>query len=277
MKKYLDLLAHVMENGADRGDRTGTGTRSVFGHQMRFDLQAGFPLLTTKKVHWKSVAHELLWFLSGQTEITYLQENGVRIWNEWATADGKLGPVYGAQWRHWKTPQGQEIDQIQKAIDDLKTRPNSRRILVSAWNPADLPDESLSPQENVQHGKMALAPCHMLIQFYVANGKLSCMLTQRSVDCFLGLAFNIPSYALLTHMVAQQCGLDVGEFIWSGGDVHIYHNHFEQVREQLKRQPTASPRLNILRKPASIFDYRFDDFEIKDYHPQAHISAPVAI
>ena len=277
MKQYLNLLAHVMENGVDRSDRTGVGTRSVFGHQMRFDLQQGFPLLTTKKIHWKSVVHELLWFLSGQTNIAYLQQNGVRIWNEWATADGELGPVYGAQWRHWQTDRGVEVDQISNVINDIKKRPNSRRLLVSAWNPSVLPDEARSPQENVQVGKMALAPCHVLIQFYVADNKLSCMLTQRSVDCFLGLAFNIPSYALLTHMIAQQCELDVGEFIWSGGDVHIYHNHFEQVALQLKRTPSALPKLDIQRHRESIFAYQFEDFQLQGYQPQAHIAAPVAV
>ncbi len=277
MKAYLELLDHVMTRGTDRGDRTGTGTRSVFGHQMRFDLARGFPMLTTKKLHWKSIVHEMLWFLSGDTNVQYLRDNGVRIWNEWATQEGELGPVYGVQWRHWRTPEGREIDQIAKVIEDLKQRPTSRRIIVSAWNPADLPDEALSPQENVAAGKMALAPCHAFIQFYVAEGKLSCMLTQRSVDCFLGLAFNIPSYALLTHMVAQQCGLDVGEFIWSGGDVHIYRNHFEQVNLQLQRQPTALPWLEIVRRPDSIFDYRFNDFILHDYVAQPHIPAPVAI
>ncbi len=277
MKAYLDLLNHVMTNGVDRDDRTGTGTRSVFGHQMRFDLSEGFPMLTTKKLHWKSIVHEMLWFLSGDTNVRYLQENGVRIWNEWATDEGELGPVYGVQWRHWKTPEGGEIDQIAKVIEDLKVRPNSRRIIVSAWNPADLPDESRSPADNAAAGKMALAPCHAFIQFYVANGKLSCMLTQRSVDCFLGLAFNIPSYALLTHMVAQQTGLEVGEFIWSGGDVHVYKNHFEQVNTQLQRTPGALPKLVIKRCPESIFEYTFEDFELLDYVAQPHIPAPVAI
>ncbi|TKB55299.1 thymidylate synthase [Ferrimonas aestuarii] len=277
MKSYLDLLEHVYQHGSDRDDRTGTGTRSVFGHQMRFDLSQGFPMLTTKKLHWKSIVHELLWFISGDTNVKYLQENGVRIWNEWATDQGDLGPVYGAQWRHWRTPNGDELDQLSKAMEDLKLRPNSRRIIISAWNPADLPDEGVSPSANAENGKMALAPCHAFIQFYVANGKLSCMLTQRSVDCFLGLAFNIPSYALLTHMVAQQCGLEVGDFVWSGGDVHIYHNHFEQVQTQLQRTPGALPTLKIVRKPESIDDYRFDDFELVGYEPQPHIPAPVAI
>ncbi|SHI23226.1 thymidylate synthase [Ferrimonas marina] len=277
MKTYLSLLDHVMTHGVDRGDRTGTGTRSVFGHQMRFDLSEGFPMLTTKKLHWKSIVHEMLWFISGDTNVRYLQENGVRIWNEWATDEGELGPVYGVQWRHWQRPDGTEVDQIAKVVEDLKTRPTSRRIIVSAWNPSDLPDEGISPQQNVAQGRMALAPCHAFIQFYVANGKLSCMLTQRSVDCFLGLAFNIPSYALLTHMLAQQCDLEVGEFIWSGGDVHIYHNHFDQVRTQLSRTPGPLPTLALLRKPASIFEYRFEDFELKDYSAQPHIPAPVAI
>ncbi|MEH0154631.1 thymidylate synthase [Limibacter armeniacum] len=277
MKQYLDLLKQTYETGVDKGDRTGTGTRSLFGAMMRFDLSEGFPIVTTKKIHWKSVVHELLWFLNGETNVRYLQENGVKIWNEWATEEGELGPVYGVQWRHWKTPDGNEIDQIAKVIEDIKTRPNSRRIIVSAWNVADLPDEGVSPVDNAKNGKMALAPCHAFIQFYVVEGKLSCMLTQRSVDTFLGLPFNIASYSLMTHMIAQQCDLEVGDFIWSGGDVHIYKNHFEQVQEQLSREPKTLPKLKILRKPESIFDYKFEDFELVGYEHHPAIKAPISI
>lgn len=277
MKQYQQLLKTILEEGTTKGDRTGTGTKSLFGYQMRFDLSEGFPIVTTKKIHWKSVVHELLWFLNGETNVTYLQENGVKIWNEWATEEGELGPVYGVQWRHWKTPDGRELDQIQKVIEDLKNRPNSRRIIVSAWNVGDLPDESVSPQENVENGKMALAPCHAFFQFYVADGKLSCMLTQRSADSFLGVPFNIASYSLLLAMIAQQCDLEVGDFIWSGGDVHIYSNHFEQVKEQLSRTPKSLPKLIIKRKPKSIFDYKFEDFELEGYDPHPAIKAPIAI
>lgn len=277
MKQYQDLLRHVLNTGIDKSDRTGTGTRSVFGYQMRFDLQKGFPLLTTKKIHLKSVIHELLWFLKGDTNVSYLQDHGVRIWNEWATDDGDLGPIYGKQWRTWLAPNGEIIDQISQVIRMIKEKPNSRRLIVSAWNPADLPDESLSPQENVKRGKMALAPCHAFFQFYVVNGKLSCLLYQRSCDVFLGLPFNIASYSLLTHMIAQQCGLGVGEFIWTGGDVHIYKNHFEQVELQLTREPRPLPKLVIKRKPDSIFDYVYEDFEVVDYDPHPAIKAPISV
>ena len=277
MKHYLDLLKHVMENGTDKADRTGTGTRSVFGYQMRFDLQQGFPLVTTKKVHLKSIIYELLWFLTGDTNIKYLQENGVKIWNEWATKTGDLGPVYGKQWRSWMAPDGQTIDQISEVVEKIRKSPNSRRLIVSAWNPADLPDESVSPRENAENGKMALAPCHTFFQFYVANGRLSCQLYQRSCDVFLGLPFNIPSYTLLVYMMAQQCGLEPGDFIWVGGDVHIYKNHFDQVALQLSREPRALPRLVIKRKPSSIFDYKFEDFEVEGYDPHPGIKAPISV
>lgn len=277
MKQYLDLLKHVMENGTDKGDRTGTGTRSVFGYQMRFNLQEGFPLVTTKKVHLKSIIHELLWFVSGDTNIKYLQDNGVKIWNEWATESGDLGPVYGKQWRSWAAPNGETIDQISEVVEKIKKSPNSRRLIVSAWNPADLPDESISPRENAENGKMALAPCHTFFQFYVVNGRLSCQLYQRSCDVFLGLPFNIPSYTLLVYMMAQQCGLEPGDFIWVGGDVHIYKNHFEQVALQLSRAPRPLPQLVIKRKPPTIFDYKFEDFEVEGYEPHPGIKAPISI
>ncbi|TFE24875.1 thymidylate synthase [Cohnella luojiensis] len=264
MRNYLDLLEEVLENGSVKGDRTGTGTLSVFGRQLRFDLSEGFPLVTTKRIHLKSVVHELLWFLRGDTNIHYLKEHGVRIWDEWADENGDLGPVYGSQWRAWETPDGRTIDQIQQVVDGIKTNPDSRRHLVSAWNVSVI-DE------------MKLPPCHFVFQFYVAQGKLSCMLTMRSVDTFLGLPFNIASYALLTHMIAQQCDLEVGEFIWSGGDVHIYSNHLEQVKLQLTREPLPLPKLNILRKPDSIFDYKFEDFEFAGYEYHAAIKAPVAV
>ncbi|MBC7709146.1 MAG: thymidylate synthase [Rhizobacter sp.] len=264
---YLDLLRQVSDLGAVKGDRTGTGTRSVFGAQLRFDLSRGFPLLTTKKVHWKSIAYELLWFLRGDGNAKWLQDRGVTIWNEWAEKDGDLGPVYGVQWRSWpkrETDGGGSIDQIAQAVELIKRDPNSRRIIVSAWNVADLP-------------KMALMPCHAFFQFYVAGGKLSCQLYQRSADLFLGVPFNIASYALLTHMIAQQCDLEVGDFIWTGGDCHIYDNHIEQVATQLSRTPLPPPRLVIKRQPASIFDYAFEDFEIADYQSHAAIKAPVAV
>lgn len=277
MKQYLDLLQHIIDNGYDKGDRTGTGTRSVFGHQMRFNLQQGFPLVTTKKLHLKSIVYELLWFLKGDTNIHYLKEHGVRIWDEWATEEGDLGPLYGKQWVAWEKPDGTTINQIQEVIDTLKKNPNSRRMIVSAWNPADLPDESISPQENVKQGRMALATCHAFFQFYVADGKLSCQLYQRSADTFLGVPFNIASYALLTHMIAQQTGLDVGDFVWTGGDVHLYNNTMEQAKLQLTREPFPLPKLHIKRKPASIFDYDFDDFEILDYESHPHIKAQVSV
>lgn len=277
MKQYLDLLQHIIDNGVQKGDRTGTGTLSVFGYQMRFNLQLGFPLVTTKKLHIRSIVHELLWFLTGDTNIKYLKENGVRIWDEWATESGELGPLYGKQWVAWQSPNGEVINQIEQVIQTLKTNPNSRRMIVSAWNPADLPDESISPQANVENGKMALATCHAFFQFYVANGRLSCQLYQRSADTFLGVPFNIASYALLVHMIAQQTGYEVGEFVWTGGDVHLYNNTLEQAKLQLSRQPFALPSLVIKRKPASIFDYRFDDFEIVNYESHPHIKAEVSV
>lgn len=279
MKLYLDLLKDIIDNGIDKGDRTGVGTRSVFGRQLRFDLSKGFPLLTTKKVHVKSVILELLWFLSGSTNSHWLRERGVTIWDEWATEDGSLSRIYGAQWRSWQCPDGRTIDQISEVIEQIKCKPNSRRLVVSAWNPCDLPDETLSPQENVRQNKMALAPCHCLFQFYVANGKLSCQLYQRSADYFLGVPFNIASYSLLTHMIAQQCELQAGEFVLTFGDVHLYLNHLTEdiVYKQLGREPRPLPQLHIKRKPASIFDYRYEDFEILDYHPHTAIKAPIAI
>ncbi len=279
MKQYLELLKDVAENGTDKEDRTGVGTRSVFGRQMRFDLQAGFPLLTTKKVHLRSVIYELLWFLNGSTDNGWLKERNVSIWDEWAAENGDLGPIYGKQWRSWVCPEGTTVDQIAQIIEQIKAKPDSRRLIVTAWNPAELPDESVSPQANVAQGKMALAPCHCLFQFYVANGRLSCQLYQRSADLFLGVPFNIASYALLTHMIAQQCDLDVGEFVHSFGDCHLYQNHLtdEIVYEQLKRAPGALPRLEIKRRPASIFEYELEDFEFVDYDPQPVIKAPIAI
>ncbi len=277
MQQYLDLLDKILKEGTLKGDRTGSGTLSIFGHQMRFDLSQGFPLVTTKKVHLKSIIHELLWFLKGETNLAYLHEHQVNIWNEWADDQGELGPVYGYQWRSWPTPDGRRIDQIKQIIEQLKTTPNSRRIIVSAWNVADLPDETIRPQENVRLGKMALAPCHAFFQFYVAEGKLSCQLYQRSCDTFLGLPFNIASYALLTHIVAQQSDLAVGDFIWTGGDVHLYLNHQDQAHLQLKREPYSLPTLNIKSKPASIFDYKFEDFEINNYQAHEHIKAPISI
>ncbi|MBN9425947.1 MAG: thymidylate synthase [Burkholderiales bacterium] len=264
MKQYLELMRHTLERGAAKADRTGTGTRSVFGWQMRFDLNEGFPLVTTKKLHLRSIIHELLWFLQGATNVAYLRENGVSIWDEWADADGELGPIYGYQWRSWPTPDGGHIDQISDVIERLRRDPDSRRLIVSAWNVADLP-------------KMALAPCHAFFQFYVADGRLSCQMYQRSADIFLGVPFNVASYALLTHMVAQQCDLDVGDFIWTGGDCHLYLNHLDQAREQLSRTPHPLPRLKLLRRPASIFEYRYEDFEIEGYTSHPHIKAPVAI
>ncbi|MEE4243791.1 MAG: thymidylate synthase [Kangiellaceae bacterium] len=264
MQQYLTMMQHVLDNGADKGDRTGTGTRSVFGYQMRFDLQQGFPLVTTKKLHIRSIVYELLWFLNGDTNIKYLKDNGVSIWDEWADENGDLGPVYGEQWRSWKKPDGTTIDQIDNVVKQIKNNPNSRRLMVVAYNPG-VADE------------MALPPCHSLFQFYVADGKLSCQLYQRSADIFLGVPFNIASYALLTHMIAQQCDLEVGEFIWSGGDVHLYSNHFEQAKLQLSREPMALPKLNIKRKPADLYSYVYDDFEIVGYESHPHIKAPVAV
>ncbi len=264
MQQYLDLMRHVRDNGNRKDDRTGTGTLSIFGHQMRFDLARGFPMVTTKKLHTRSIIYELLWFLSGDTNVGYLNDNKVTIWDEWADENGDLGPVYGAQWRSWPAPDGQCIDQLEQVLQTLRTNPNSRRIIISAWNVAEL-------------DKMALMPCHALFQFYVADGKLSCQLYQRSADIFLGVPFNIASYALLTHMVAQQTGLKVGDFIWTGGDCHLYLNHLEQVEEQLARKPLPLPRLSIQRKPESMTDYRFEDFEIMGYEFHPHISAPIAI
>jgi thymidylate synthase len=264
MKAYLDLLQDILDNGVQKEDRTGTGTISVFGRQLRIDLQAGFPLLTTKKLHIKSILHELLWFISGKTNIGYLQNNGVTIWDEWADENGDLGPVYGSQWRAWPAADGRRIDQLAQAVEQIKRNPDSRRHLVVAWNPAEV--------EN-----MALPPCHYAFQFYVADGKLSCMFHMRSIDTFLGLPFNLASYAYLTHMIAQQCDLGVGELIWTGGDVHIYLNHLEQVKLQLTREPYELPKLVIHRKPESIFDYRFEDFEIVGYQYHKGIKAPIAI
>jgi thymidylate synthase len=277
MNQYLQLLDKILQDGTLKGDRTGSGTLSIFGYQMRFALAEGFPLVTTKKIHYKSIIHELLWFLKGDTNIGYLREHNVNIWNEWADGQGELGPVYGYQWRSWPTPNGDSIDQIQQAINQLKQTPNSRRMIVSAWNVADLPDESVSPQQNVANGKMALAPCHAFFQFYVADGKLSCQLYQRSCDTFLGVPFNIASYALLTHMVAQQANLQVGDFIWTGGDVHLYLNHLEQAKLQLTREPYTLPTLLIKCKPESIFDYHYDDFEITDYQAHEHIKATISV
>jgi thymidylate synthase len=264
MRQYLDLMRHVRDHGTEKGDRTGTGTRSVFGYQMRFDLSEGFPLVTTKKLHLRSIIHELLWFLNGDTNIAYLKEHNVRIWDEWADENGDLGPVYGYQWRSWPTADGRYIDQISQVMQQIKTDPNSRRIIVSAWNVGEL-------------DKMALAPCHAFFQFYVADGKLSCQLYQRSADIFLGVPFNIASYALLVHMMAQQCDLEVGDFIWTGGDTHLYNNHLEQTELQLSREPLPLPKLIIKRKPASLFDYQYEDFEIEGYQHHEHIKAPVAV
>ncbi|UZJ43287.1 thymidylate synthase [Marinimicrobium sp. C6131] len=279
MQQYLALMRDVIDNGLDRGDRTGTGTRSVFGRQLRFDLSEGFPLVTTKTVHLKSVIVELLWFLQGRTDVTWLQERGCKIWNEWATTKGDLGPVYGKQWRSWACPDGRTIDQISEVIEQIRTNPNSRRLIVSAWNPADLPDESLSPQQNAEQGRMALAACHTLFQFYVADGRLSCQLYQRSADLFLGVPFNIASYALLTHMIAQQCDLAVGDFVHTFGDCHLYHNHLTDdiVYEQLRREPRPLPTLVIGRRPDSVFDYELDDFRFEGYDPHPRIKAPIAV
>lgn len=277
MKEYLDLLRHVRNLGTDKGDRTGTGTKSVFGYQMRFDLAAGFPLVTTKKVHLKSIIHELLWFLKGETNIGYLKENGVSIWNEWATEDGELGPVYGYQWRSWPTPSGGAIDQIAEVVEQIRTRPNSRRLIVSAWNPAQLPDESRSPQDNAAEGLMALAPCHALFQFYVADGKLSCQLYQRSADIFLGVPFNIASYALLTMMVAQVTGLAPGDFVHTLGDAHLYMNHLEQADLQLSRPTLPLPEMTINPEVKNIFDFKYEDFQLENYQSHPHISAPIAV
>lgn len=264
MQQYLDLMRHVRDEGIDKSDRTGTGTRSVFAYQMRFDLTAGFPLVTTKKCHLRSIIHELLWFLQGDTNIQYLKDNGVRIWDEWADDNGDLGPVYGYQWRNWPSPNGESIDQISQLIHAIKTNPDSRRLIVSAWNPALVDD-------------MALPPCHALFQFYVADGKLSCQLYQRSADIFLGVPFNIASYALLTMMIAQVCDLELGEFIWTGGDCHLYSNHMQQVEEQLSRTPYALPMMKINPAIKDLFAFKFEDFELCDYQAHPHIKAPVAV
>jgi len=277
LKQYLDLMCHVRDNGTQKNDRTGTGTKSVFGYQMRFDLSAGFPLVTTKKVHLKSIIHELLWFLKGDTNTRYLTEHGVSIWNEWATEGGNLGPVYGYQWRNWPLPDGGSVDQISALIEQIKCNPDSRRLIVSAWNVADLPDESISPQDNVANGKMALAPCHAFFQFYVADGRLSCQLYQRSADIFLGVPFNIASYALLTMMVAQVCDLQPGYFVHTFGDAHIYSNHTEQVETQLAREPYPLPQMKLNPNVKSIFDFTCDDFDLTGYECHPGIRAPIAI
>jgi len=277
VKQYLELLEDILANGAVKGDRTGTGTLSVFGRQIRHKLSTGFPLLTTKKLHFKSIANELIWFLSGNTNVSWLQQHGVSIWNEWATEDNELGPVYGKQWTAWPTKEGQAINQIDYVINTLKINPDSRRILFHGWNPEYLPDESISPQENVKQGRMALPPCHLLYQFHVVDGKLSALLYIRSSDSFLGLPYNIASLALLTHMLAQQCDLQPHEIIVSMGDLHAYSNHLEQIRTQLARQVRVLPTLIIKRKPESIYDYRFEDFEIVSYDPHPSIAAPIAV
>lgn len=277
MKQYLDLLRLVREQGNWKGDRTGTGTYSVFGHQMRFDLAHSFPLVTTKRIHLKSVIHELLWFLRGETNTAYLRENGVSIWDEWADEQGNLGPVYGYQWRSWPAPDGRHIDQIKEVVSQIQQTPNSRRLIVSAWNPADLPDERISPQQNVLQGKMALAPCHAFFQFYVNDGKLSCQLYQRSADIFLGVPFNIASYALLTLMVAQVCGLKPGEFIHTLGDAHLYSNHLAQADEQLARTPYELPQMRLNPEIQDLDDFRYEDFEIQGYQHHPLIKAPIAV
>ena len=274
MKQYLDLVSHVLDNGNEKGDRTGTGTKSVFGHQMRFDLSEGFPMVTTKKLHLKSIIYELLWFLKGDTNTDYLTENGVKIWNAWSDENGDLGPVYGHQWRNWNSD---EIDQISEVIETLKTNPNSRRMLVSAWNPSVLPDTSKSFSENVANNKAALPPCHAFFQFYVSNGKLSCQLYQRSADIFLGVPFNIASYALLTLMMAQVCGYEAGEFIHTFGDAHIYSNHIEQVETQLSRDPRPLPKMTLNPEITSIFDFTYEDFTLEGYDPHPHIKGAVAV
>jgi thymidylate synthase len=274
MKQYLDLVNHVLEHGNEKGDRTGTGTKSVFGYQMRFDLSEGFPMVTTKKLHLKSIIHELLWFLKGDTNTKYLIDNGVRIWNEWADENGDLGPVYGHQWRNWNSD---EIDQIQSVIETLKTNPNSRRMLVSAWNPSVLPDTSKSFSDNVAEGKAALPPCHAFFQFYVHEGKLSCQLYQRSADIFLGVPFNIASYALFTMMMAQVCGYQAGEFVHTFGDAHIYNNHIEQLELQRSREPRPLPKMILNTEVDNIFDFTFEDFTLVDYNPHPHIKGKVAI
>ena len=274
MKQYLDLIQHVIDKGTVKEDRTGTGTKSVFGYQMRFDLSDGFPMVTTKKLHLKSIIHELLWFLKGETNIAYLQENGVRIWDAWADENGDLGPVYGYQWRNWN---GDEIDQIKEVIETIKTNPDSRRMLISAWNPSVLPDTSVSFAENVANNKAALPPCHAFFQFYVSNGKLSCQLYQRSADIFLGVPFNIASYALLTMMIAQVTNLEYGDFIHTFGDAHVYNNHMEQINLQLSREPKKLPKMEINPNVKNIFDFTYKDFNLVDYNPHPHIKGTVSV
>ena len=274
MKQYLDLIHHVVKNGVEKSDRTGTGTKSVFGYQMRFDLSEGFPMITTKKLHTKSIIYELLWFLNGDTNIDYLKNNGVKIWDDWADENGDLGPVYGFQWRNWNND---NIDQISELIESIKNNPDSRRMLISAWNPSVLPDTSKSFSENVKNGKAALPPCHAFFQFYVSENKLSCQLYQRSADIFLGVPFNIASYALLTHMIAHVCNLEVGDFVHTFGDAHIYNNHIDQINLQLSRKPRKLPSLKIKRKVESIFDFKFEDFEIINYNPHPHIKGLVSV
>jgi thymidylate synthase len=277
MKQYLDLLRHILSHGVTKSDRTGTGTKSVFGTQLRFNLAEGFPLVTTRKVYFKGVIHELLWFLNGDTNIKYLNDNNVHIWDAWADEEGNLGPIYGAQWRSWLAPSGEKIDQVTQILEQIKTNPHSRRHIISAWNPAVLPDESITPQANVEAGRAALASCHTLFQFYVGDGRLSCLLFQRSTDTPVGLVFNIAQYALLTLLMAQQCNLQPGDFVWTGGDCHIYLNQIANVQEQLTREPRPLPQLVIYRKPASLFEYRFEDFELRDYNPHPPIKYPVAV
>ena len=277
MQEYLDLMRHVKENGVKKEDRTGTGTLSIFGYQMRFDLSKGFPLVTTKKCHMRSIIHELLWFIKGETNIAYLKDNGVSIWDEWATEEGELGPVYGKQWRSWEGTDGEVVDQLTELIEQIKTNPDSRRLIISAWNPSVLPDTKFSPKENAAKGKQALPPCHTMFQFYVLNGKLSCQLYQRSGDIFLGVPFNIASYSLFTMMIAQVCGLQAGEFVHTFGDAHLYLNHLEQVDTQLARKPFELPTMQINPDVKDIFSFTIDDFELLNYQSHPHIKAPVAI
>lgn len=277
MRQYLQLMQHILNEGVHKEDRTGTGTISVFGYQMRFDLEQGFPLVTTKKCHLRSIIHELLWFLKGDTNIAYLQENGVKIWDDWATEEGELGPVYGEQWRSWKSSDGEVVDQIADLVDQIKTNPDSRRLVVSAWNPALLPDASVSPMENAAAGKQALPPCHCLFQFYVLDGHLSCQLYQRSADVFLGVPFNIASYSLFTLMLAQVAGLKPGHFVHSFGDAHLYSNHLDQAREQLTRSPLPLPKMKLNKNVTDLFSFTFEDFELLDYQSHPHIAAPISI